>query len=285
MTRQQPEVDQGEDVVHGVVMLGDAQRPADDGAIGARVGEGRALNHIRGDARFPLGELQGVALDAFLVGLESRRRILDERLVGEAGVDDLARHRVGEGDVGAHVDAEPFVGPLGRGRPAWVHRIEARAAAHALQDVMEEDGVVFTGVRSPQEDDVRLFHLAVGAGAPTGTERCRQTDDARSVSGSVAAVDVVRAERDAAQLPGQEIHLVAGLGTAERADGVAAVLCFDAAEPVGGPVQRFLPRGLAEDAVVTDQRFGQASKRHTLRSRRDLEIMTTPEPWGNRPLD
>ena len=39
-----------------------------------------------------------------------------------------------------------------------------------------------------------LAQLLVGAGSATGTKHRRQTDDARSVSGAVAAVDVVRAE-------------------------------------------------------------------------------------------
>ena len=119
---------------------------------------------------------------------------------------------------------EPLVGPLGGRGPPRIHHVQLGAAMDRLEDVMEEDRVIFPGVRAPEEDDVRLLHLAVGARAPTGTEDRRQTDDARRVSRSVAAVDVVGAERDPGQLLRQEIHLVAGLRAAERADGVAAVL-------------------------------------------------------------
>ena len=88
---------------------------------------------------------------------------------------------------------------------------------------MEEDGVILPGVRSPEEDDVRLFHLTVGAGSPTGTEDRRQTDDARCVSRSVAAVDVVAPEAEPDQLLREEVDLVAGLRAAEGADGVSAL--------------------------------------------------------------
>ena len=41
-------------------------------------------------------------------------RAIDEAVVHEVCVDDLARHRVRERDVGADVEPEPAVGPLGR---------------------------------------------------------------------------------------------------------------------------------------------------------------------------
>ena len=63
-----------------------------------------------------------------------------------------------------------------------------------LQDVVEVDRVRLAGVRSPQEDEVRLLDLAVRARPAPRSEHRRQTDDAGGVSGAVAAVDVVRAE-------------------------------------------------------------------------------------------
>ena len=112
-------------------------------------------------------------------------RAIDEAVVDEAGVDDLARHRVRERDVGADVEPEPAVGPLGRGRAPRIDRVEPRAVVHALEQVVEEDRMRLTGIRSPQEDDVRLLDLAVGRGPAARTERCRQTDDTGSVSGAV----------------------------------------------------------------------------------------------------
>jgi hypothetical protein len=47
------------------------------------------------------------------------------------------------------------------------------------------------------DDDIGGLGVLIGRRATTGSEDCRQTDDARSVSSAIAAVDVVRADRDA----------------------------------------------------------------------------------------
>jgi len=112
-------------------------------------------------------------------------RAVDEAVVDEAGLDDLARHRVSERDVRADVEPQPAIGPSGRRRPPGIHGVEPRAVVHALQQVMKEDRMRLTGIRSPQEDDVRLLDLAVGRGPAARTERCRQTDDTGRVSGAV----------------------------------------------------------------------------------------------------
>ena len=125
------EVDQREDVVDRVVVLGDAERPADHRPVGLRVGVGQLADRGRGHARLALGVLERVRLDLRPVGLEVGRRAVDELGVREAGVDDLAPDRVRERDVRADVEAQPHVGPLGRARPARVDRVQPRAVADA----------------------------------------------------------------------------------------------------------------------------------------------------------
>ena len=93
------EVDQGEDVVDGVVVLGDAEGPADHRLVGRRERVGQLADRVGRDAGLALGVLERVGLDLGLVGLEVARRPLDELLVLEAGGDDLAADRVGQGDV------------------------------------------------------------------------------------------------------------------------------------------------------------------------------------------
>ena len=95
-------------------------------------------------------------------------------------------------------------------------------------------------VRSPQADDVRLLDFAVGARASTRPEHRRQTDDARRVSGPVATVDVVRAERDAGELLREEVHFVGGLRAAEDPERVGATTVEVAAEAVGRAVRTSL---------------------------------------------
>ena len=46
---EQPQVDQRQHVVDGVVVLGDAERPADLGAVGPRVGVRELADHLGGD--------------------------------------------------------------------------------------------------------------------------------------------------------------------------------------------------------------------------------------------
>ena len=185
MAAQQREVDQREHVVDADVVLGDAERPADHRPVGARVGVRGVADHVGRDAgeSLALGEREG--LDVRGVLREPGRGTIDEAVVHEAGVDDLARHGVGERDVGADVEPEPAVGPLGRRGAARVDRVQPRPVVHALEQVVEEDRMRLTGIRPPQEDDVRLLDLAVGRGPAARTKRCRQTDDTGSVSGAV----------------------------------------------------------------------------------------------------
>src|ERR1044072_6704493 len=103
---------------------------------------------------------------------------------------------------------------------------------------MEPDPMRRTRVRSPEEDDVRLLDLAVGARPSTRAEHRRQTDDARSVSSPVATVDVVGAEGDPGQLLRQEVHLVGGLRAAEDAERVRTARIDVAAEALGRGIER-----------------------------------------------
>ena len=77
------------------------------------------------------------------------------------------------------------------------------------------------GVRPPEDDEIRVLDLLVGAGAAARSEDRRQTDDAGSVSGAVAAVDVVAAHDLPGELLCDEVHLVRGLRAAEHADAFA----------------------------------------------------------------
>ena len=113
VTGQQDERDQRQDVVDRVVVLGDAERPADHRARGRGEGVGELADGLGRDAGLALGVLERVRLDLRLVGLEVDRGALDELAVLEPGGDDLAGHRVGQRDVAADVETEPAVRPLG----------------------------------------------------------------------------------------------------------------------------------------------------------------------------
>ena len=155
------QVDEPEDVVHGVVVLGDAERPADLGSIRARIGVGDLLDHVGGHPGERLGALERVGLDGGGVGLEARGGAGYELAIVEPREDDLAGHAVRERDVAADVEAEPRVRPLRRRRATRVDRVHAGAVVDRLQDVVEEDRVGLAGVRSPQQDHVRVLDLLI----------------------------------------------------------------------------------------------------------------------------
>ena len=81
---QEHEIDQGEDVVDRVVVLGDAQRPADHRPRrrGQRVRQ--LADGVGRDTGLALGVLERVRLDLGLVGVEVDGRPLDELAVLEA---------------------------------------------------------------------------------------------------------------------------------------------------------------------------------------------------------
>ncbi len=82
-------------------------------------------------------------------------------LVVKAGGDDLAPDRVRQGDVAADVEAEPAVGPFRGGRSTWVDGVEARALAHRLEHVMEEDRMRLAGIAAPEDDQIGVLDLTV----------------------------------------------------------------------------------------------------------------------------
>src|SRR5216683_2888370 len=144
--------------------------------------------------------------------------------------------------------------------PEWmIHRDQPRAIAHAAQQVMKEDRMSLPRVRAPQDDEVGVLSLAVRARSSTGSEHCRQTGDAWSVSSPVTAVDVVAVHRDASELLRDVVHLVALFGAAEHTESIRALV------PGGRdaglrPLERLFPRGRAQPPVISDQRFRQTDK-------------------------
>ena len=107
--------------------------------------------------------------------------------------------------------------------------------------VMEEDRMRLARIRSPQHDEVGVFDLLVRAGSPTCSEHRRQTDDRRSVSGAVAAIDVVAAKDLTHELLRDEVHLVGRLRAAEQADPVAGVPLGRRPQTRRGPVEGLVP--------------------------------------------
>ena len=135
--------------------------PADHRPVGLGVRVGGLADGLGRHAGLALRVLERVRLDGRPVGLEPRGRPPDELVVREARVDDLARHRVGQGDVRADVEAQPQVRPFGAGRPPRVDRDQPGAPTHPLQEVVEEDRMRLPGVAAPEEEEIRLLGFTI----------------------------------------------------------------------------------------------------------------------------
>src|SRR5262249_46795852 len=86
-------------------------------------------------------------------------------------------------------------------------------------------------------------------------ENRRQTDDARRVSGAVAAVDVVGPDDRARELLSDEVHLVRGLRAGEHPERARSALLDRRPESRRGPIERLVPRGDPKDATCPDGRL------------------------------
>src|SRR6266481_593620 len=121
--------------------------------------------------------------------------------------------------------------------------------------MMKEDRVRLARIRSPQQNHIGIFDFTVRTGPATRSEYCRQTDDAGSVSSTVAAIDVVGPNHRAHKLLRGIVQLIGGLGAAEHAEGVWAVLLYLPLKTLDNAVQSFVPRGGAMNSIFPNQRL------------------------------
>jgi hypothetical protein len=118
--------------------------------------------------------------------------------------------------------------------------------------MMEKDRVRFAGVRSPQENQISLFDLPVGTGAPASSENRRQTGDARRVSGAVTAIDVVTADDDPGELLSHVIHLIGRLRATEQPERPWPMTLDGRLKPVSGTGHRLFPRRGPQASTISD---------------------------------
>jgi len=120
---------------------------------------------------------------------------------------------------------------------------------------MKEDRMRLPRVRAPQQDDVRFFNLTVRAGAAARPKYRRQTDDARGVSSTVAAVDIIAADHRPDELLRNIVKFIGGFRATEHAERVRPVFLFLAPEAFRYPVQSLIPSGGTVPSIFTDKRL------------------------------
>ena len=118
---------------------------------------------------------------------------------------------------------------------------------------MKEDRMRFTRVRAPHDYEIGGFDFLVGNRSATCTKYCRQTDDRRSVSSSIARVDIVRPH----DFPGESlrriVHLVGRLRTAEHSERsfTGRLRCTKARND---SIEGLVPRSFNELTVLANKR-------------------------------
>jgi hypothetical protein len=124
--------------------------------------------------------------------------------------------------------------------------------------MVEENGMSFPRVRSPENDQISLFDLAIRTRSPSYTENRRQTDDAGSMSGTVAAVDVVGPDDRSSELLRKIVHLIRCLRAAEDSEVLWSMPFHRTSKSLGGTMQCLFPGSRTETAVFTNQWLGQS---------------------------
>ncbi len=262
------------------MVLGNSKRPAELRARRARVCVREFRNERCGNAGRLLRILERVRLDRRAVGREAARRTLDELAILQPSGDDFAADGVCERDIRADIDSQPTIGPSSARRPAGIDDVQLGAVAYAAQDVMEEDRMRLARIRSPEHDQVGALDLLVGARAAACPEYRRQTDDARGMSSSIAAVDVVAADDRTSELLGDVVHLVGGLRAAEHPKGASAATLPRVGQSRSGAVERLVPGSAAQGSAITHEGMRQPKMRFF----HERVIRASPERSPPRPF-
>lgn len=251
---QQQEVDDLADGRHGVLVLGEAHGPADDGALrgedhGQGLLDGPAVEAGGGEGLCPVGLAGGGGELLVTVGVLPYEGLVD----GAVGLQDHLVEEPEEGLVAADPDLEEEVvecgapdhaerglrvlEPLQAGLGERIHRDDLRAGRFGLLQGGEHPGVVRAGVLTGDDDQVRPVEVLQGDAALADADGLRQCGAGGLVAHVGAVGEVVGAEFAGEELE-QERGLVAGAarGVEERLVGGA-----ERAQLLGDDVEGALP--------------------------------------------
>ena len=252
------EVQQRVRVVNAVDVLGDAHPPHQAGAgergpgVPAR-GLGDVPFRHAGDA---LGLLERERLERLPPGLEPFGARADEVQIGQALVEDHLRHRVEEGHVRARSLGDPEIGLVDQLDALGVDDDDARTVVHRAPEANRDDGMIRGGVGAHDHDAAGLLVVDVRVRRGARAHRDEHRLHRRGVTEARAVVDVVRAHYGAHELLHDIAVLVGRLGAGQRTEPAMM-----AREPIGGEVERLVPRGLAPAAVDLHERRRDAIAR------------------------
>ena len=264
--------DQAARVVGAVNVLRDPHPPEDDRRVRRRVEPRDFADRLRidtGDRRNLLGR---VVLDVLFERFVVLGAIADERLVGEAFLDDDVHQRVEQRDVGVGVELQEV-----RRVPRQVRalRVDIDELRSGLGGVLHErcgDGMVHRRIRADDDRHVGQRDVLDLVRDGARTDVFEQRGDRRGMAEPRAMVDVVRPEAGPHELLEQVGLFVAPLRRAEPGHRLRTVLVANLAQLSAREIERFFPRRFAErvphlgrihqrrrlrDAFLADHRFRQ----------------------------
>ncbi len=198
----------------------------------------------------------------------------DELLVFPAIVEDVVQHAPDHRDVGAAAEPDIF-GGVGRG--AGEARIEHEHVGAvdflAGQDVLQRHRMRFGGIRSHEDDGLRVSDVVVGVGHRAVAPGIGDAGDGGRMADAGLMIDGIGAP-ERRELAEQIAALVGEFRGAEKIDGVGAGLGADLEHLVADLVDGLIPRQALPLAVDQLHRIFQAAvAMHEFAHRRTLGAM------------
>ena len=120
--------------------------------------------------------------------------------------------------------------------------------------------MVFSSVRSGDQDHIGFFDLGDGIGHCATSESCGQTGHCGGMSEPGTMIDVVGFQNSPCKLVGQIIFFVGNTGGCQDADAVRSGLVFDLTESLGNQIEGLIPGGFPEVPVLLNQGSGQVGR-------------------------
>jgi len=253
LAAQECEVGSAHNAVGAGGVLGDAHCVVDAGLVSLGIHAGSLLQLLGVDAADLCDDLGGVILDdlnEFLVALGALGDIL---LVLQAFGDDDVHHAVEEGNVGARLYLQEYVGLAAKSDAARLGDDYLGALAVSLTDKRTDDGVSLGGVRTGDKDDVLIGGLGNGVGHCARAESDGKARNGGGVAQTCAVVDIVGADGGAHHLLEDVVVLIGAACAAETGKSIRAALGLDGLDLVGNVADSFIPRDLGKLAILADK--------------------------------
>ena len=173
--------------------------------------------------------------------------MVDELLLGQAVVEDVARDGGEPDEIGAGAGMQEDIGAAGHLVFAQVGDDELLAAqlVRAL-DARGQHGMALGGVAADDEDQVGLLDVGDGAGIAAIADGAEKPGGGGRLAVARAVIHVVGADDGAGQLLHQVALFIGALGRGDEGERIGAVGGFDLGESAGDQRERFVPGGFAE---------------------------------------